>query len=222
MSPAVAPAQRRRRVGGRSDRVRRAVGHAAQEILAEGRTSFTVVEVAERAGVSRRTVYRWWPTQAALLGEALDQHVRTVEVPDTGSWAADLRAFAHRVAEFAGGPVDVAMARVIASGQQPDFAEAVLRQYEPVLTAWHAMLGRAIARGQASDRHRPETVTHTLLAPLFLAPLMTGAPPTPAAVDQLVDLVLDATRPDAGRAPVDEVRKPAAAREQPARAAQPG
>ena len=87
----------RQRAGGRSEQVRLAVGRAVHALLAEGRYPFTTVEVAERAEVNRRTLYRWWPTHDLLLAEALHHHVRLVEVPDTGSWAEDLRVFAHRI-----------------------------------------------------------------------------------------------------------------------------
>lgn len=186
----------RQRSGGRSEQVRRAVGTAVLEILTEGNIEFTTVEVAERAHVSRRTLYRWWPTHADLLAEALHRHVRTVAIPDTGAWITDLREFAHGVAAFAAAPVDLALARIIASGRHPDLTHAVFTHYEPVLEVWQQLLGRAIDRGEASDRHSPETVINTLLAPLFLAPLMTGAAPAPREIDAVVALVLDATAPE--------------------------
>jgi len=193
----VSGTRERQRAGGRSEQVRLAVGGAVLALLAEGRTDFTTAQVAERSGVSRRTIYRWWPDRSDLLTEAIDQHVRTVAVPDTGSWAHDLRTFAHRIAAFAAAPIDLGIARVIASGRHTDLATAVLERYEPVLADWRAMYDRALARGEACDRQGPETVINTLLAPLFLAPLMTGAAPSPDAVDGLVDLVLAATEPQA-------------------------
>lgn len=201
-SPTAPPsAPTRRRSGGRSRQVRLAVGAAVLEILTEGTIDFTTVEVAERAGVSRRTIYRWWPTQADLLAEALEQHVGTVETPDTGSWAGDLRAFAHQVAAFAAAPVDLALTRIMATARHPELNEAILTHYAPVLLAWQEMLRRAVSRGEASERHAPDAVLNIVLAPLFLAPLTTGHAPAAAAVDQVVDLVLDATAPGDGPPP---------------------
>ena len=183
----------RQRSGGRSDQVRRAVGRAVLDLLGEGRFPFTTVEVAERAGVNRTTIYRWWPTPDLLLAEALAQHARDVEVPDTGSWAEDARAFAHRVAAFAAAPVDQTMPRVMVSGLPPALNDAITAPYAPVMAGWRAMLERAVARGDASPHHDPATVITALVSPLFLAPLTGGGPLDPERVDRLVALLLDAT-----------------------------
>ncbi|NPC96816.1 TetR/AcrR family transcriptional regulator [Nocardioides sp. zg-DK7169] len=185
----------RQRSGGRSEQVRLAVGRAVLELLSEERFPFTTVEVAERAEVNRRTLYRWWPTHDDLLAEALTQHARTVVVPDTGSWAGDLRAFAHRVAAFAADPVDLTMTRIMVSGRHPGFNDAVAAHFAPIMQDWHQMLERAVARGEAGTTHDATTVMTTLVSPLFLAPLTSGRAPGPGYVDRLVDLVLDATRP---------------------------
>lgn len=190
-----APARARTRSGGRSERVRRAVGEAVLALLAEGRISFTTVEVAERAGISRRTLYRWWPTHDDLLIEALSLHVRKVDPPDTGSWESDVRAFAHLVASFAADPVDLAMSNIMAGRRHPDFNALVIDQYRPVLDAWRQMVARAAARGEVSDAHSPGTIVTMLVAPLFLGPLMLGRPVRAAHIDSMVDLVLTATRP---------------------------
>lgn len=188
-------ARTRQRSGGRSEQVRQAVGGAVLELLREGRFPFTTVDVAERAEVNRRTLYRWWPTHDDLLAEALSQHARTLAVPDTGSWAADLRSFAHQVAAFAADPVDLTMTRIMVSGMHPDFNAAVVEHFRPVMEGWHRMLERAVARGEASSDHDATTVVNTVVSPLFLAPLTSGRAPGPESVDRLVDLVLDATRP---------------------------
>ena len=54
------------RAGGRSEKVRQSVGEATLGYLAEGHLTFSIVDVAARAGVGRRTVYRWWPTRHDL------------------------------------------------------------------------------------------------------------------------------------------------------------
>lgn len=192
----MASSRQRLRSGGRSEQVRLAVGCAVLDLLGEGEIDFTTVDVAERAGVSRGTIYRWWPRHADLLAEALDQHARTVEVPDTGAWRSDVHEFAHRIAAFAAAPVDLALARLIASGRYPELGEAVTRHFAPVMEAWRGMLTRAVARGDAHDRHSSATVINTLVAPLFLAPLTLGGPSDPEVIDRIVALVLDATALD--------------------------
>jgi AcrR family transcriptional regulator len=48
-----------------------AVLHAVDDLLVEeGYAAMTMKGIAERAGVSRQTVYRWWATKAEILFEA--------------------------------------------------------------------------------------------------------------------------------------------------------
>src|ERR1700733_11591317 len=55
----------------RSERARVAVLHAVDDLLVEvGYAAMTMKGIAERAGVGRQTVYRWWSTKAEILFEA--------------------------------------------------------------------------------------------------------------------------------------------------------
>lgn len=183
------------RTGGRSEKVRVAVGEACLAFLAEGRLDFTTVEVATRAGVSRKTIYRWWPTHNDLLVEAVSMHVRQVVTPDTGSWESDVRAFAEQIADYAASPVEVASAALMASRRYPDFNRLVLEQYRPVLESWHEMAQRAINRGQANSDHTPEAMVNTLAGPLFMTPMTLGRRATPEELERIIRIVLAATRP---------------------------
>lgn len=183
------------RTGGRSEKVRAAVGEACLGFLAEGRLDFTTAEVAARAGVSRKTIYRWWPTHNDLLVEALSMHVRQVAPPDTGSWESDVRAFAEQIAEYAAGPVEVASAALMASHRYPEFNELVIEQYRPVREAWQQMAQRAIDRGEANADHTPEAVVNALVGPLFMAPMTLGRRTSAEELERTVGIVLAATRP---------------------------
>jgi AcrR family transcriptional regulator len=185
--------------------VRVAVGETCLAFLAEGRLDFTTSELATRAGVSRKTIYRWWPTHTDLLIEALTMHARQVAPPDTGSWESDVRALAHQIAEHAASPVEVTSAALMASRRHPDFNKLVLEQYRPVLEAWQEMARRAVDRGDANSDHTPEAMVNALAAPLYLAPMMLGRKSTEEEIDRIVEMVLAATRPHAGG--TDGVRK---------------
>jgi AcrR family transcriptional regulator len=62
-------------------RTRDALVTAARELVAEGDTP-TVEIAAERAGVSRTTAYRYFPTQADLLATAHPEIVTTTLLPE--------------------------------------------------------------------------------------------------------------------------------------------
>ncbi|MFD7863918.1 TetR/AcrR family transcriptional regulator [Streptomyces sp. NPDC057682] len=78
----------------RSESARRATLRAALDLCTEkGYGRVTVEAIAARAGVSKKTIYRWWPAKSAVLLEAFTQAlVAGAPFPDTGDIAADLRA----------------------------------------------------------------------------------------------------------------------------------
>jgi AcrR family transcriptional regulator len=101
-------------------------------LLDEGMAAVTIERVAELAGASKTTIYKWWPSKGAL---ALDGYSHVVEsrlaFPDTGDIEADLisevRAFAHLLGGTSAGRV---MAELIGQAQtDPDLADALLRHY---------------------------------------------------------------------------------------------
>lgn len=189
------PERIRTRTGGRSAKVRDAVRDACLSYLAAGRVDFTMVDLAERAGVSRKTLYRWWPTHQDVLVEGLSTHVRQVSPPDTGEWESDVREFAHLVATFAANPVEVATSSLMASRKYPEFNALVVAQYAPVMREWQGMVERATERGDITAEHSPEAVINALVSPLFLAPMMMGRRASDDEVERTVGIILAATRP---------------------------
>ncbi|TGQ70863.1 TetR/AcrR family transcriptional regulator [Mesorhizobium sp. M00.F.Ca.ET.186.01.1.1] len=70
-----------------------AILEAAEAVLVEaGYAGFSIEAVARRARAGKPTIYRWWPSKAALLLEVY-QRGKRVEVPDTGKLDDDLVGF---------------------------------------------------------------------------------------------------------------------------------
>lgn len=78
----------------RNEASRRAILDASLQLCAElGYRRLTIEAIAARAGVSKKTIYRWWPSRGAVVLEAVDDAVAAVaEHPDTGDLAADLHS----------------------------------------------------------------------------------------------------------------------------------
>jgi AcrR family transcriptional regulator len=69
-----------------------ALSAAARLLFDEGVDAVTFEKVSLRGGVSRTTLYRWWPSPAALAAEAFFRESEPVLVlRDSGDLAADLR-----------------------------------------------------------------------------------------------------------------------------------
>lgn len=82
----------------RSKRAHAAVIAATQSLL--GTLSYdqlSVDRIAAESGVSKRTIYRWWPNKAAIVMEA--SSATDVQGPDTGSLRGDLVALLRGIIE---------------------------------------------------------------------------------------------------------------------------
>jgi AcrR family transcriptional regulator len=86
--------RRRKSIGARRNPASAgAILDAAEAVLAEaGYSGFSIEAVARRARAGKPTIYRWWPSKAALLLEVYQRQKR-VAVPDTGRLEDDLAGF---------------------------------------------------------------------------------------------------------------------------------
>jgi AcrR family transcriptional regulator len=184
---------------GRSQRIRETVARACLDLLAEAKVDLTHVAVAERAGVSRTTLYRWWPTSADLLREAAKFHNRRLEAPDTGSWAGDVEALSRQLAEFFCDPIERAQNSLIASGQHREISDLLIDAFEPVLAAWRQVIARGVDRGEVLDDLDIDTVIKLVASPLLVITVLERRDPTHAEVEAIGRLVIRATSTDPSR-----------------------
>ena len=152
----------------------------------------SVETLAERAGVSRTTIYRRWPSKAAVVAAAVSSlYLDRVEVPDTGSLSQDLVTLlteTYRV--MADGDGRVLEKLVRQSGQNPELTELVRSILYARRRMYATILNRAIARGEMPPEADQELLLDLLLGPLWFRLLVSGAPITPAAARSVVELVL--------------------------------
>jgi AcrR family transcriptional regulator len=177
----------------RSERARRAILRAANELLErEGFAAMTVEAIAERAGVSKATVYRWWPNKAAVVMDGFLSTVSSeVPFPHTGWAREDIRLHMRRLVEAFGGRMGRTVAALIAEGQaDTQLAEALRSRWLSVRRAEaKEILERGIARGELREDLDLEAAVDALYGPIYYRLLVGHAPLEEDFADVLADHV---------------------------------
>jgi len=186
---------------------------AASELLQEqGLRVMSVDAVAERAGVSKATIYRWWPTKGVLALDAFYAEWNRVRgaTPDTGSLAGDLRSRARAAVRFMNSRPGRCLRTLVAEAQcDPQLAEGYrTRVLEPLREQSRQLFQRAIDRGEIAPDTRLEVVLDLLYGPLFHRLLMEHLPLNRRFADGVVDLVLAAVAPAGATAPASPASAP--------------
>jgi AcrR family transcriptional regulator len=164
----------------RSERARRAILKAANELLeSEGFVAVTMEAIAERAGVSKATVYRWWPNRAAVVMDGFLSTVSSeVPFPHTGHAREDMRIHMRRLTEAFDGKIGRTVAALIAEGQaNPELAEALRSRWLSVRrTEAREILELGIERGELREDLDLEVAVDVLYGPIYYRMLVGHAP----------------------------------------------
>ncbi|MFD9456929.1 TetR/AcrR family transcriptional regulator [Streptomyces sp. NPDC059985] len=185
----------------RSDRSRRAILDAALALVGEvGYNKLTIEAIAARAGVGKQTIYRWWPSKAAVLLDAslalagdAGTDAEWTGFPDTGDLAADLKSVLRATVDEFNDEKYEAPARALTAAGATDpelgarFTEQLL---EPQLALYEARLRSARDAGLVAPDTDLRLTVEMLLGPFTYRWLMRTAPLTHAYTDALVDAVL--------------------------------
>lgn len=167
----------RRRPGGRSAKVRRAVLDATFELAKrEGLAGFSITDVAQRADVHPSSIYRRWGSRDRLLVDALLSGVGNLApIPDTGTLQGDLRAYLRASAAVMREPEGALLLRLAVTMDETDDLRAVRDDYwTRALQNASSMFERAIRRAELPPDVDVRRAVEHLVAPLYLRTLVTG------------------------------------------------
>jgi len=163
-------------------------------LLAEGLADCTIERVARISGVSKTTIYKWWPSRGVL---ALDGFFHAVEpalaFPETDDVSADLsaqlHAFAHLVTQTPAGKL---LAQLIGESQtDPELAKAYRQLYSAERRHLAvARIERAQQAGQILSHVDPQVVVDQLWGAIYHRLLIPDEPITSAFVDALLGNLL--------------------------------
>jgi AcrR family transcriptional regulator len=183
------------------ERPRQAAIEAALELMAEhGIAGVTTGAVAQKAGISKATMYRRWASKDALIAEAIGTLVdQEIVIPDTGSLEGDVRILLAEAVELYSAPRAAAlMPELVAAIARTPELESAIR--DGFLVRRRAALGevleRAAARGELREDVNRDLCLDLFGGVVFYRLLITGGPLDARLVDDLTAVVVRAIAND--------------------------
>ena len=179
----------------RSASSHRAILAATQELLVErAYREVTIEGIAARAGVGKQTIYRWWPSKAALVLEAYLAGADAVAPPaDQATVHEDVCALLGWLIAVLAQPTG---GRVVAGlvgdlQHDPVLAEGFHRDVVPARReAMLAALVRGRARGELRANADLELAVDALHGAVFYRLLLSGQPLDNVFVERLASQVI--------------------------------
>jgi AcrR family transcriptional regulator len=184
-----------KRRGRPRDQVRHtAVLQAAGDLMIEGGLAAATMEaIAARAGVSKQTIYNWWPSRGAVALEGLMVRADPLaDIPEDATAREAVRLLAVALVRlFVSTPAGPLLRSLVADAQsQPEIAQALRDQWlTPRRDAVVAILERGVARGELRSGVDAALVIDHALGSLYYRLLLGHEPLTEAAARRSVDLV---------------------------------
>jgi AcrR family transcriptional regulator len=178
----------------RDARADRAILEATLELAAaEGLAGFSVDAVAQRAGVSKATIYRRWSSKEQMVVEAIHELAVSVEVPDTGSLRGDLDALYGVICQgMQQGPASDLMAQVVlAAKTNPEVAALLRETLAERRRPLRGALERAVERGELPAGTDLGVAMDLLTGPVFFRFLVTREGVDQRFLDCIRDVVVE-------------------------------
>ncbi len=157
-----------------------------------GINGMSMDDLAQRAGVSKTTIYRRWRSKEALVLDALAHAIRPFDLVDTGSLRGDLELYLRELGRRmeTGRTSDVLPDLISAAARDAALRESldewVRHRRQPLKT----ILGRGAERGELPDDADLDTVIDALIGAFMYRRLLTHAPLDDTFVSRLLHTVL--------------------------------
>ncbi len=173
-----------------------AIHQAAFELLRDGGfEALSMGAIAERAGVSKATLYRRYASPAEVaLGLVAVLDAEAVPVPDTGSVREDLLAVAKGLVRLLKRSAfgEIVAGLVGAAAVDDDLRSATTRYLERRRVVVEDAIRRGILRGELPPDTEPRFVLDLLLGPFYFRHLISHDPLSNAFAERVCDSALKA------------------------------
>lgn len=185
----------------RSETAQAAILDAAIELMLDrGVESVSIEEVAAKAGSSKATIYRWWPSKEHLALDALDRALSSARRPpaaETGSLRESVLAvFLALVRQFEERPFGRVFAGVMAHAQtNPEYAKLYVDRFvAPRRLDMHPTFDAAVERGELPAGTDYDFALELIFSPFWTRLLHGYGPYDDAWVERIVDAALAGLR----------------------------
>jgi AcrR family transcriptional regulator len=175
-----------------------AILDAVHELLQEkSARELSMEAVAKRAGVGKPTLYKWWPSKAALIFTMVQERMHgPMEAPQGESAEESIRGRMRNLIDGFNGLFGKVLAELIAEGQSDP---RVLHElYERLIShrraALIAHIERAKIAGEFTDDTDPELLVDAIFGPVYYRLLLRLTPLTQQYGQKLIDQVLRGLR----------------------------
>jgi AcrR family transcriptional regulator len=177
----------------RSETSRRSILDATLRLLsAEDMTvqKLSIEAIAREAGVGKTTIYRWWPSKAAVVVDAfMENHLLHTpvrkDVPVRQALESHLRSL---IGQYAGPPGRLVSQLIAESQYDPQARQTFLERF--FYDRYYAIIElvqRGIDNGELSPDLDAELMSEMIYAPVYQHLLFGHRPLVPELATQLVD-----------------------------------
>lgn len=175
----------------RSEKSREAVLAATHALLGEG-GKLTIEAIAKRAGVGKPTIYRWWPSLADIVLEALlSQADAEIRVSRSGTVQDILRDFLRQSMQAITAGAGTHLRFLMAQAQQDEafrvrFRENFTAERRKVL---RSIFQDAVERGQLDERQNLDILVDMVFGAMWYRLMLGHMPMDAFFADELTDAV---------------------------------
>jgi AcrR family transcriptional regulator len=177
----------------RSEGVDEALLDATMALAGEvGMHAMSMDDLAQRAGVSKATIYRRWPSKEALVLDALAHAIRPFDLVDTGSLRGDLDAYLRELGRRmqTGRTSDVLPDLISAAARDRALRESLDEWVRHRRQPLNTILARGVRRGELAPDSDLDSIIDALIGAFMYRRLLSHAPLDDAFVAALLHVVL--------------------------------
>src|SRR3979411_2274593 len=180
----------------RSEESRQSILRSTLKLLKQqgGFAELSIEAIAADANVGKTTVYRWWPTKAALVADAFSASAdEELRFPNTGSVQSDMSLQMRRLIRIFRSRRCKVVAALLAGGQSdPELIEAFRDRFLwPRRKQAYQTLQRGIDRGELPADMNLDLVLDSLYGPIYMRFLIRHEKLDESFADEICGLVLN-------------------------------